>query len=104
MDAILLARLAGIAHLVSLAAILYAPQALRWNEELARLPRLLRQMCGAYQAYTTGTIVAMGLVSLLCAGDLVSGTALARAVCGYIALFWAARLALQAAYDFRPYL
>lgn len=104
MDAVLLARLAGVAHLVSLAAIVYAPRALRWDEELARLPRLLRQMCGAYQAYTTGTIVAMGLVSLFCAGDLASGTPLARAVSGYIALFWAARLTLQALYDFRPHL
>lgn len=104
MDAVLLARLGGIAHLVSLAAILYAPRALHWDSELARIPRLLRQMCGAYQAYTSGTIVAMGLVSLLCARDLASGTPLARAVSGYIALFWLARLALQALYDFRPYL
>lgn len=104
MDAVLLARLAGAAHLISLTAILYAPVALRWHEELARLPRLLRQMCETYQAYTAGTIIAMGLVSLFCAHDLASGSPLARAVCGYIALFWAARLMLQRAYDFRPHL
>ena len=55
-------------------------------------------------AYTAGTIIAMGLVSLCCAHDLASGSALARAVCGYIALFWAARLVLQRTYDFRPHL
>ena len=104
MDAVLFSRLAGVAHLVSLAAIIYAPISLGWKTELARLPRLLRQMCGVYQAYTTGTIVAMGLVSLFCAADLVSGTALARAVSGYSALFWAVRLVLQLAYDSRPHL
>jgi hypothetical protein len=104
MDTITLVRLAGLAHLISLTAILYAPINLRWDEELARLPRLIRQMCNVYQAYTGGTIVAMGLVSLFCAPDLISGTPLARAVCGYIALFWGVRLALQRTYDFAPHL
>ncbi|MET0262732.1 MAG: hypothetical protein ABW223_07525, partial [Rariglobus sp.] len=99
-----LMRIAGVAHLISLTAILYAPANLRWNEELSRLPRLLRQMCNAYQAYTTGTIVALGLVSLFCASELIGGGALARVVCGYIALFWAARLVLQFTYDFAPHL
>jgi hypothetical protein len=45
----------------------------------------------------------MGFVSLFCAPDLVSGTPLARAVCGYIALFWIVRLGVQIYYDFRPH-
>ncbi len=104
MDPILFVRLAGLAHLISLTAMIYAPINLRWDEELARLPRLLRQMCNVYQAYTGVTIAALGLVSLCCAPDLVSGTPLARAVCGYIALFWGARLALQRIYAFAPHL
>ena len=104
MDSILLVRLAGLAHLISLTAMIYAPINLRWDEELARLPRLLRQMCNVYQAYTGVTIVALGLVSLCCAPELVAGTPLARAVCGYITLFWGARLALQRTYDFAPHL
>ena len=97
-------RLAGLAHLVSLAAIVFAPVHLRWHEELARLPKLVRQMCNVYHYYTGGTIVALGLVSLCCARDLASGSALARAVCGYTAVFWAVRLWLQYYYDFRPHL
>jgi hypothetical protein len=104
MDTTLLLRLAGLAHLISLTAMFYAPINLRWDEELSRLPRLLRQMCNVYQAYTGATIVALGLVSLCCAPDLVSGTPLARAVCAYIALFWGARLILQRTYDFAPHL
>lgn len=56
-----------------------------------------------YHYYTAGTIVAMGLVSLCCAPDLVSGTRLARAICAYIALFWIVRLGVQIYYDFQPH-
>lgn len=104
MTAELLIQLAGAAHLVSLAAIIFAPIQLHWDEELARLPKLLRQMCNVYNYYTGGTIAAMGLVSLLCSTELASGSSLARAVCGYIAVFWGIRLWLQLYYDFRPHL
>lgn len=104
MAATTLLQLAGVAHLISLAAIIVAPRQLRWHEELARLPKILRQMCNAYHYYTGGTIVAPGLVSLFCAPDLVSGTPLARAVGGYTAVFWGVRLWLQHYYDFRPHL
>ena len=99
-----LVRLAGVAHLVSLTAIIYAPIHLRWHEALERVSTLLRQMGAVYHYYTAGTIVAMGLVSLFCAPDLVSGTPLARAVCGYIALFWIVRLGVQIYYDHRQHL
>lgn len=102
-DEVQFVRLAGLAHLISLSAILYAPIHLGWHEALGRVSKLLRQMGQVYHYYTTGTIVAMGLVSLFCAPDLVSGTPLARAICGYIALFWIARLGVQIYYDFRPH-
>jgi len=98
-----LVRLAGIAHLVSLSAIVYAPIHLGWHQALGRVSKLLRQMGQVYHYYTAGTIVAMGLVSLACPRDLVSGSPLGRAVCGYIALFWIVRLAVQLYYDFRPH-
>lgn len=104
MNVITLFQLAGAAHLVSLAAIVFAPIQLRWDEELARLPKLLRQMCNVYNYYTGGTIVALGLVSLLCPGELASGSRLARAVCAYTTIFWGVRLWLQLYYDFRPHL
>jgi hypothetical protein len=97
-------QLAGIAHLISLSALLLAPRYVHWNSELAKLPRLLRQMCNAYHYYTSATIVACGLLSLFLAHELVAPTGLSRALCGYIALFWAARLVLQFSYDARPHL
>jgi len=98
-----LVRLAGLAHLISLSAILYAPVHLGWHDALERVSKLLRQMGQVYHYYTAGTIVAMGLVSLFCPSDLTSGNRLARAVCGYIALFWIVRLGVQIYYDFRPH-
>ena len=100
----LLLRLAGVAHVISLAAILFAARHLRWNQELARVPRLLKQMCDAYHAYTAATIIALGLVSLFLPWELSSGSPLARAVCGYTAVFWLARLVLQFVYDARAQL
>lgn len=96
-------RLAGVAHLISLSAIIYAPIHLGWHEALGRVSKLLRQMGQVYHYYTAATIVAMGLVSLFCAPDLTSRTPLARAVCAYIALFWIVRLGVQNYYDFRPH-
>jgi hypothetical protein len=97
-------QLAGLAHLASLGAILVAPRTLHWETELAKLPRLLRQMCDAYHYYTAATIAACGLASLFLADELVQPNGLSRSLCGYIALFWAARLILQFTYDSRPHL
>jgi hypothetical protein len=97
-------QLAGCAHLVSLGAIIAAPRQLNWTAELARLPKLLRQMCNAYHYYTTATIAACGLASLFLADELAQTSGLSRALCGYIALFWAVRLVLQFSYDSRPHL
>ncbi len=96
-------QLAGVAHLISLSAIIYAPIHLGWHEALGRVSKLLRQMGQVYHYYTAGTIVAMGLVSIFCAPDLISGTPLARAICAYIALFWIVRLGVQLFYDFKPH-
>ena len=98
-----LVQLAGVAHLLSRSALIYAPIHLGWRDALGRVSKLLRQMGQVYHFYTAGTIVAMGLVSLTCAQDLVSGTPLARAVCAYIALFWIVRLGVQLYYDFKPH-
>ena len=50
-------------------------------------------------------IIGFGLLSLLFAKELASGTPLARGVCGFIAIFWAARLVVQFfVFDAKPYL
>jgi hypothetical protein len=57
-----------------------------------------------YGGYVAGAIIAFGLISLFNAEELASGSGLARGVCGYIALFWGVRLALQWVFEVKEHL
>jgi hypothetical protein len=51
------------------------------------------------------TLVGFGVISLTCAASLASGERLARVLCGFIAIFWTARLIVQFfVFHVRPYL
>ena len=55
--------------------------------------------------YIVLVISVMGLLSLCEAPQLADGSLLARSVCGFVALFWSVRLAIQLLlFDGRPYL
>jgi hypothetical protein len=102
-----LARLifvAGIGQLCVLIASALVPLRLNWRQELSTLSRLHRQMHWVYGGYVVLAIVAFGLLSIVNAADLASGTPLARGVCAYIAVFWGVRLLLQAVFDAGDYL
>ena len=99
-----LIRLAGAGQLSVLVASALVPFRLNWKRDLAPLPTLHRQMYWTYGGYVVLGIVALGGISLGCAGELAAGTPLARAVCAYGAVFWGVRLALQAVFDVRPHL
>lgn len=103
----LMARLiiaAGIGQLGILVAAALVPHRLRWRDTLAQLPRLHRQMYCVYGCYIALSILAFALLSLSNARELAGGSALARGLCGYIAVFWGLRLVLQAVFDVRAYL
>jgi hypothetical protein len=87
--------LAGLGQLGLAAGSLAIPRVLGWREETTKLTRLTRQVFWTYAGYIWGTNVCMGALSALAPGWLLAGTPLARAVCGYIALYWGARLLLQ---------
>jgi len=95
---------AGIGQLCVLIASALVPIRLNWKTDLLILPRLHRQLYWIYGGYVVLAIIALGLVSLLNAAELAGGTLLARSVCGYIALFWGIRLALQAILDVQGHL
>ncbi len=90
---------AGIGQLGILVASALVPFQLNWREELRSLSRLHRQMYWVYGGYVVLSIVAFGLICLFNANELASGSGLARAFCGYVAVFWGVRLALQAVFD-----
>jgi hypothetical protein len=87
--------LAGAGQLALAAGSLAIPRVLGWRAETAKLRPLTRQVFWTYAAYILGSHVAFGLLSTLSPGALLDGSVLARAVSGFIAAWWGARLALQ---------
>ena len=88
-------RLGGCVHFCILIASALVPRVLDWRTQLAPLHPFLRRLFWVYGAFIVMTIVAMGAVSVAFTQQLTSGSGLARAVCGFIAVFWLARLAVQ---------
>jgi hypothetical protein len=87
--------LAGIGQLLLVVASLAISRVLGWRDELARVRPLTRQVFWTYAAYIWATNLAFGLVSVLMPAALVDGSSLAAGVTGFIACYWAARVAIQ---------
>ena len=87
--------LSGAGQLGILIASALVPFQLKWKTELTVLSRLHRQMYWIYGGYVVLAIASFGLICLFNANELANGSGLARGVCGYIAIFWGVRLALQ---------
>jgi hypothetical protein len=96
--------LAGAGQLGVLVASTLVPLRLNWRTELGSLSRLHRQMYWVYGGYVVLAIVAFGFISLFNAQEMASGGGLARGICGYIAVFWGARLVLQGVFDVAEHL
>jgi uncharacterized membrane protein YhaH (DUF805 family) len=100
----LLITLAGVGHFCILIASSLVPFRLDWKNELRSLSRLHRQMYWIYGGYVVLSIIAFGLISVLNAHELAAGSPLARAFCGYVAIFWGIRVLLQGVLDVREHL
>lgn len=87
-------RLAGAAHLITVAFAHFTPIPPRWDENLAALPEVHRRFAIAQNVFIGATMVFAGVVSLFFARELVSGTVPARIICAGIALWWGGRLAV----------
>ena len=88
----------GIAQIVLALASLAIPRVLRWREETQRLNPLTRQVFWTYAGYICVSNLCFGLLTTFLPESLIDGTALAAAVTGFIALWWAARVVIQFAY------
>ena len=95
---------AGAGQLCVLIASALVPFRLNWREEFSPLSRLHRQMYWVYGGYVVLSIVAFSLISLFHSHELASGSGLARAFCGYVAVFWGIRICLQAVFDVKVHL
>ena len=96
--------LAGLGQITILIASILVPSRLNWQDELRSLGRLHRQMHWVYGGYVVLSIIAFAALSIRNSAELASGSALARGFCGYVAVFWGIRLALQAIFDIKEYL
>jgi predicted DCC family thiol-disulfide oxidoreductase YuxK len=97
--------LAGLLHFGILIASALVPQVLDWRSEMRKLAPLSRHLVWTHGAFIVLTILGFGAVSMIAASELAVGTLLARTMCGFIAIFWLARLCLQfVLFDARPYL
>ena len=102
---VVLLRFGGVLQLGILLASAMVPGVLRWRTELRSLSPLSRQLIWVHGVFIVLTIIGLALVSLVEAEQLADGSVLARSVCGFIAVFWGARLAIQFfVFDGRPFL
>lgn len=96
--------LVGWGQLCVLVASALVPIRLDWRNVLSTLPRLIRQLFWVYGGYVVLSIVSLGVICILNAEELASGSGLARAYCAYATLFWGIRTSLQPFLAAKPFL
>ncbi len=89
---------AGVAQLILVVASLAIPRLLGWRGDLAKLRPLTRQVFWTYAGYIWVTNLSFGLLSTMAPRLLLDRSPLAGFVCGFIAVYWAARVVIQFAY------
>ena len=102
---VLFLQFAGVIHLGLLCAGLLMPRAVSMRSHVATLPPFLGRLFWVYYGFIALCLASFGALSFFLAPQLASGSALARAVCAFLALFWTTRLFVSAfVLDVRPYL
>lgn len=84
--------LSGIAHIAMAIGSMSVPKLLDWNPHLETCPPLLRQVFRTYAAYTKLTIIALGLVSIFGAHELIGNSFLATSINLFSVIYWGGRL------------
>ena len=92
---LLLLRLAGVAQIALIVGSLAIPRVLDWQQKLAGLSTLTRQMFLVYALYIWCTNLCFGLVSAFGAPWLLDGSPLAACVTGFILGYWLLRMVIQ---------
>ena len=98
-------QFAGLLHSGLIAAGVLMPHAVNLRTNLTLLPSFIRRLFWVYYVFIGLSLVSFGAVSFFLADALASGTILARAVCGFLTVFWTIRLFAAAfVFDVKPYL
>jgi len=105
MQLVIALQLAGLMHLGLIAAGTVMPRVVNLRDHVAALPPFICRLFWVYYSFIALFLMGFGALSFFLARELASGTALARAVCGFLAVFWAMRLFVAVfVFDVRPYL
>jgi hypothetical protein len=100
-----LLQIAGALHLGLMAAGLLMPHVVGMRSHLASMPRFLRQLFWVYYAFIGLCLIGFSLITIAFAETLAAGGTLARALCGFLAVFWTMRLIVATfVFDLQPYL
>lgn len=105
MNAVILLKLASLTYLGLIAAGLLMPKVTGLWADTKKLSPFAQGLFRTYYAFIGLCLVSFGAGSWIFAEELAAGTPLARAVCGFLALFWLVRLAAAIwILDVTPYL
>ena len=85
-------QLAGLLHAGLLCAGVMMPRVVEMRSHVATLPPFLRSLFWTYYAFIGASIAGFGCVTFFYAEELASGGSLERAVAGFLAMFWTARM------------
>lgn len=104
-DLPLLLRVAGVMHLGLLSAGLLMPKIVNMRVHLGGLPAFIRRLFWVYYSFIGLCLVSFGVLTIVFAQALSSGSTLARPLCTFFAVFWTVRLLVAMfVFDMRPYL
>ncbi len=104
-DLIICLQLAGVMHLGLLCAGFTMPRVVSLRQHLAPVPIFVRRLFWVYYTFIGLCLIGFGALTFIFAPQLAAGSPLARALCGFFALFWLLRLAVALfVLDVRPYL
>ena len=100
-----LLQFAAVLQLSILIASALTPRVLDWRTNLAALQPFLRKLFWVYGAFIVLVIIAFATLTFLHADMMATREPVARSLCAFIAIFWAARCVVQfAIFDPRPFL
>jgi hypothetical protein len=105
MNTTLILKFTALAYPGLLAAGLLMPGVVGLRQHIATLPKFIRQLFWVYYMFIGLSLICFGLGTFFLADQLATSTPLARAVCGFLALFWSVRFVVGTfVFNLRPYL
>ena len=89
---------AGFGHFMILFASVQVPYRLEWARDLAQLKSFNRKLLWVQGGFTVLTIIAFGTFTLALHQEMLRGDCAAMWIAGFIALYWSARILVDAFY------